>query len=334
MEDWRSIRDRIGSWYQIAGTRHYYLNSGSSFGTRAIDVKTGGGLEYTVLPDRGLDISLASFKGVNLVYQGSCGEVNPAYYNSSENEWLRMFYAGLLTTCGPSNIGPPCEDDGETLGLHGRFSSTPARNVCDLTDLESDNGEIRIIGEIDCSVMFGSRIRTKRTICSKIGLNKISIEDVIRNDTGKSVPFAMLYHINMGYPMLDDCVEINVNSSAVESYDEQSEMYLDSINSFLQPDGANREKNYLHKFDQEIKRGRATVVNPKLEIGVSIEFDLDALKYMTQWKQEGIKDYILGLEPCTVPCEKRSVLREKGLLSYLEPGEEKIHKVEIGIIHK
>lgn len=333
MEDWRSIRDRLGSWYQIAGTRHYSLTNGSSNGTRAIDVKTGGGLEYTVLPDRGLDISLASFRGANIVYQGSCGEVNPAYYNPSGNEWLRMFYAGLLTTCGPSNIGQSCQDDGESLGLHGRFSSTPARNVCDLTDLDRNNAEIRITGEIDCSVMFGARIRIRRTISSKVDSNKIMIEDIIRNDAGKAVPFAMLYHINIGYPMLDDCIEIKVNSSTVDAYDEYSKEHLNLINSFLKPDTNNREKNYLHKFGNNLHRGRATVVNPKLGFGLYIEFDTNELKYMTQWKQEGIKDYVLGLEPCNAPCEKRSALREKGLLQYLEPGEERTHKVEFGIIN-
>ena len=44
---------KIGHTLQIAGTRHYTLAGGAGDGVRAIDVKTGGGLEYTVLPDRG-----------------------------------------------------------------------------------------------------------------------------------------------------------------------------------------------------------------------------------------------------------------------------------------
>ena len=327
----KSIQNKIGNWYQVAGTRHYSLLSGNNNGTRAIDVRTGGGLEYTVLLDRGLDISLASFKGHNLVYQGSCGEVNPAFYNTTKSEWLWSFYGGLLTTCGPANIGPPCVDNGESLGLHGRFNNTPARSVCDLTRLTDEENEICIKGEIESSVIFGSKIRTVRTIKSPYGENRILIKDVIKNETGKSIPFAMLYHINLGYPMLDEGVKISVNSNSVEASDEESAKDINNIKDFSAPDSENKEKNYLHKFDKKLNTGKAEVLNEKLGLKLVIKFDLATLGYLSQWKMEGIKDYVLGLEPCNAPCQERSALRAMKLLPSLGENESVIHRVEIGI---
>ena len=98
--DFNELRKKIGNTAQIVGTRHYELTGGSSKGTKAIDVNTGSGLCFTIVPDRGMDISRASYKGVNLVFLTQNGEVNPAFYNPKDSEWLRSFFAGLLTTCG------------------------------------------------------------------------------------------------------------------------------------------------------------------------------------------------------------------------------------------
>ena len=34
-----------------------------------------------------------------------------------------------MTTCGLTYMGAPCTDAGDTLGLHGRISNTPACDV-------------------------------------------------------------------------------------------------------------------------------------------------------------------------------------------------------------
>jgi hypothetical protein len=58
----------IGNLSQLGGCRHYTLTEGWARGMRATDISTSAGLQYTILPDRGMDISLASYKGINLVY--------------------------------------------------------------------------------------------------------------------------------------------------------------------------------------------------------------------------------------------------------------------------
>lgn len=331
MQDWTEIEKKVGNWYQVAGTRHYTLDNGGNNGTRVIDVRTGGGLEYSVVADRGLDISLAAYKGINLVYLGTGGEANPAFYESRQSLWLRQFFAGLLTTCGPDNIGPPCVDEGVEYGLHGRFSNTPARNVCDLTDLESERGMICIRGEIDCSALFSSRLRIRRQICSPAGSNRIIISDKIRNCGGQKVPLAMLYHINCGYPLLDDDVEVAISSRETEAYDAYSRQFLAEINRFAAPDANNAEKNYLHRFAGNSRLGSASVTNSRLGIKLEIRFELDNLPFLTQWKMEGIRDYVLGLEPANCPCLPRDQLRASNLLPFIDPGEERVNHLEIEV---
>ena len=51
------IASRVGSISQIGGLRRYRLCGGLADGVEAVDVRTGSGLCYTVLPGRGMDIA-------------------------------------------------------------------------------------------------------------------------------------------------------------------------------------------------------------------------------------------------------------------------------------
>ena len=77
--------------------------SGSARGMRAIEVKNGSGLSFTVLPDRNMDISYASYKGIPLSFVSKVGEKSPVFYE--ESDFLRNFTAGLITTCGITYCG-------------------------------------------------------------------------------------------------------------------------------------------------------------------------------------------------------------------------------------
>ncbi|MDR1181145.1 MAG: aldose 1-epimerase family protein, partial [Bacteroidales bacterium] len=66
MADWygngltrQELRRRCGSMTQLCDMRAGLLNDGKSRGMRIIDVRTGGGLSFSILPDRCLDIAWA-----------------------------------------------------------------------------------------------------------------------------------------------------------------------------------------------------------------------------------------------------------------------------------
>jgi len=320
---------RTGSLRQLAGTRHCILTNGGAGGVRAIDVNTGGGLHYTILPDRGLDISLASFRGVNFSYLSPQEELSAAYYDCQADGWLRTFYAGLLTTCGPVNYGPACEYGGVTYSLHGRFNVTPAVNVCDMTDVSE--GIIKVSGRIANFVLFGEKIEIRRTISSVVGQNTIRINDVVTNHSDTDTPNMMMYHINFGYPLLDEDAEIYVGSESYAGFDENSRKFIDEIWSFGPPCVDNREKNYLHTMNRDVT-GTARLRNDKLGFGVEISFNTATLPYLNQWKYERTRDYVLGLEPANAPCDSIMAVSNAGKLPVLGAGCSVTHDVEIAIV--
>jgi hypothetical protein len=152
------ILQYIGNQSQIGGTRHYTLTEGWAKNLRAIDVNSGSGLQYTIMPDRGMDISLAGFKGTNLVYLTCNGETHPSYFEPENLGWLRTFTGGLLTTCGLTYIGGPVIDGNDHLGLHGRYSTIPARQIADLSEWIDNEYHIKIKGVVEEGVIFGNKL--------------------------------------------------------------------------------------------------------------------------------------------------------------------------------
>ncbi|NLT97682.1 MAG: DUF4432 family protein, partial [Christensenellaceae bacterium] len=272
------------------------------------------------------------YKGINITYLSRNLEVHPGYYEPKGEGWLRTFFAGLLTTCGATSLGPPCVDEGEELGLHGRHNALPAKNVCDLSSFEG--GEIRLTGSIEDCTLFGRKIVIRRSIYSKIGESKIIIEDIIENIGSHESPLTLLYHVNFGYPLLDENSEIVVSAGIPHAYDEYSQNYIREVSSFRKPDGKNAEKNYWYAFEPGKETAWAMVINRRLSngLGVYIRFDPISMPYMTQWKFEDEIDYVLALEPSNTLCYSRKELREKGLLPFIKAHETKKMRLEIGVI--
>jgi hypothetical protein len=322
----------IGNLSQIGHCRHYTLTEGWARGMRAADISNGSGLQYTVLPDRGMDISLASFKGINLVYLTSNGETHPSYFEPEGIGWLRTFGAGLLTTCGLTYLGSPCTDKGEQLGLHGRYSTIPASRFTDLSDWDGDDYIYRLKGTIEEGHLFGNKLRMEREISSACGQNVIRIKDSITNFGSKPSPYTILYHMNFGYPLLSEDAELIIDPEETQPRDSDAVPGINEFRKFIRPQPEYREQVFYHtmKGDNNGKTS-VTLVNVKLKLGIKLSFNIRQLPYVNQWKMMGNGEYVLGLEPSNVLVKSRNILREENSLPMLQPGESTVNDLKIKI---
>ena len=320
----------IGNLSQIGGCRHYTLSEGWGRGMRAADINTGSGLQYTVLPDRGMDISLASYKGINLVYLTCNGETHPSYYEPEGIGWLRTFAGGLLTTCGLTHLGPPCIDDGEQLGLHGRYSTIPVNQFSDLSDWIGNEYHYKVKGIVEEGFLFGKKLRMEREISSVRGQNVIRITDKITNFGSTVSPYTILYHMNFGYPLLSEDAEMVIDPSVTNPRDANAVPGINEFRKFIRPQPTYNEQVFFHTMKGD-QNGETTVTlkNGKIGIAVSIKFNIKQLPYITQWKMMGNGEYVLGNEPCNVLCKSRKTLREENALPILQPGESITNILEI-----
>ncbi len=79
MRNWEPDESRAscnrydGNMRQLCGLKRYFLADGRAAGTEAIEVNTGGGLRFTVLPGRGMDIPEMTYRGVPIAYLAKAG---------------------------------------------------------------------------------------------------------------------------------------------------------------------------------------------------------------------------------------------------------------------
>ena len=113
----------------LADIRPFELSDGPERGVRCLRVRNAAGLNFTILADRGMGLYDAQFQGVPLAFISAVGVTHPAYAEPQGMGWLRTWPGGLLTPCGLTQVGSPCNDNGEELGIHGRLSNLAAQQV-------------------------------------------------------------------------------------------------------------------------------------------------------------------------------------------------------------
>ena len=315
----------IGHDSQCYGVEEHRLVGGKGDGMRLLEINNGKGLELTVSPDRGADISRLRYHGINMSYFSPCGYVAPAYYESKGSDWLKSFTAGFLTTCGLQSVGTPCMDEGEELPLHGSIANIPAEQVYWF----EDNEELVVRAVMKDEVIFGRKLRMNRELRVSLNENSFFIQDMIENTGDTEQPFEILYHMNMGYPLLDEDSVVEIPSVSVTPRDDHAAEDIENWMKMTKPEAGYVERCYYHKFDES---GKASIYQPKLRQGLEILFDPKELDGFVEWKMMGIRDYVLGLECGNCLPDGRDVMRRNGMLKFLEPGEKKTYCVKIRMI--
>ena len=310
----------IGSQSQLYGVEEMRLIGGKGDGMRLLEVRNGAGLSFTVSLSRGADLSRLSFHGVNFGFFTECGYVSPAYFDPKGLGFLKSFTAGFLTTCGLCSVGDPCVDGGEEVGLHGTVSHIPAQNArYDVTEKE-----IRIHCEVrDCQAL-GRTMVLHREYIVPVGGDTLTIHDRVENAGITESPYQILYHFNMGYPLLSEAARLFIPSLRVAPRNEHAEKGLSRWGEIEKPQRGYEEMCFYHTMEKD---ARVSLFNPRISLGLEMRYDGEKLPCFTQWKQMGERDYVLGLEPGNAYPDGRDVMRKTGRLTTLGPGEASEHEI-------
>lgn len=333
----QELLQRIGNLSQIGGVEPFELVEGNTRGVRALRFRTGSGFSFTVLPDRGMDISAAEFNGQSLCWHSPTGPVAPAFYEPEGAGWLWGFFGGLLTTCGLTNTGPAGEDGGERYGLHGRASYLPAAEVAWSATWDGDECLLECRGTIREARLFGHNLTLTRRISAWLGESSLHIEDSVRNDGWTTSPLMILYHINAGFPLLDEGSRLIAPSRVVTPRDAEAESGLSVYDTFSAPLPDYKEQVFIHELAaaDDGRTGAAVVSETQGEhgLGLYVRFRQDQLPALFEWRQVGQGAYVVGVEPSnSANILGRAQARQEGSLPTLEPGEERRFQLEIGVL--
>jgi hypothetical protein len=325
---------RVGQMEQLAGIRLVEAGDGKARGCRLLDVWTGSGLRFQVNADRALDISGCEFKGVPLAWRSPAGDVHPAYYEPHGAGWLRSFPGGLLATCGLDQLGPPCQDGGQEFGLHGRISNCPAYHVNHRAFWSGDDYVLEISGECRQAALFNENLVLRRRIETRLGSSTIRIEDVVANDGFEPAPHMLLYHFNLGFPLVSEHSRLRLQAASSLARDADARAGLAEWDRFQPPTPGYREQVFIHRpIPDQDNAAVVELVNPQLGIGLRWTYDATHLPYLFEWKMMGEGAYVVGVEP--VNCDGvggRASARQLGQLPFLQPGESRRYRLDLEVI--
>lgn len=309
----------IGHPAQISGVEELILAKGKGKGMTLLQVRNGLGLEITLLADRAMDIARVTLKGNNLGYFSPCGYVAPGFYDNRGAGFLKSFTAGFMTTCGLTAVGSPCTDNGEELPLHGTIANTPCENY----SYEETESEITVKAQVRDAAIFAHQLILEREYRISKTENKVLLCDKIKNIGSAEAPLEVLYHCNIGYPLLSENTVLDIPASVTEPRNDHAKKGLSDCLKMEKPQRGYEEMCYYHTLSQ----GKVSAYSPDIKKRVTISFDTAELPCFVEWKMMGEHDYVLGLEPGNCLPDGRDVMRQKGMLEFLKPDEEKRHHI-------
>lgn len=329
------LEKRVGHASQLGGLKAYTLTEGKAAGIRAVDFRTTVGLEFTVLLDRAMDISEARYQGLSLCYRCPAGDAAPAYYDKQGLEWLWTFFGGLLITCGLSQAGASNTDGTEELGLHGRISTIPAERVSLSERWEGDTLWLEVSGVMREARLFGPNVELHRTISARGDGAGLRLCDHIINVGARPSPAMLLYHINLGFPLLDECAELVLPCIGMDPRDAEAEAGKEQWATMHAPVTGYAEKVYFHRMKADADGNvTAALINQKLRngFGLRLRYRQAELPWFTEWKMLGDREFVLGMEPGNCRPVGRAATRAAGELVELPVGGEIRTGFEIDVV--
>ncbi|MDD3347440.1 aldose 1-epimerase family protein [Oscillibacter sp.] len=344
MKQWNPMQDRpsciayYGNMAQAASLRRCTLSDGKARGVEAVDVRTGGGLEFTVLPGRGMDIVDCRYRGVPVSYLSKAGVTAPGYHDPRESQWLQSFFAGMVTTCGLSNVGPACVDEHPVLGpvpygLHGDISNTGADNVGTREAWTAGGYTMEVTGRMSEGRLHGEHLTLRRTVTARLGEKRFFLRDVFTNESAAPSPLLFFYHINIGHPILDDGSRLLLPVGRVWAETEVSKAGMEGYDRCGGPRPGALEQQFFHepKTDGAGKTVMA-LVNDDLALGLYLRYTRAQLPCLAQWKVERPGEYVFAFEPGICHPKSRREQREQGTLTVLASMESRCVDLEIGML--
>ena len=332
--------DKISNPYQLGGIETAVLDEGMGRGARVAWVNTGTGLRYKLVLDRAMDIADAFYNQYSLAWLSHLGISAPQPMALKGTDWIKTFGGGLLVTCGLDHVGGPEKDAYGERGLHGSISNTPA-TIESVRQPDIRTGDLRmsITGIIRQTQPLGARYELKRTISGEIGRPAIIIQDEVTNSGNTTVPHMLLYHFNLGWPLVDEGSRILWDGSWTPRESGPENKIFREGNDFHRcpgpledHSGGGEEAVFVDVPGDESGFCHTGIYNEKLGLALAVKFRKSQLPWLTNWQHFGRGEYVSGLEPGTHPPIGQAAARKSEQLLFLEPGETKKYETELAVL--
>jgi len=312
------------------------LYGGLSDGVDLVHVDNGA-LRFDVLASRGMGIWKMWAGDLCVGWNSPVrGPVHPQLVPLSDPSglgWLDGFDE-LFVRCGlESNGAAEFSDSGQVrYGLHGRIANKPAHQL--EVSADGETGQLAVSGVVDEVRFHFFKLRMFTTITTKVGETAVTVRDTIQNLSASPAEFQLLYHINIGPPVLGNGSEVVVPVKRMMPRDPVAVPGLPRWTSYGPPEPGKPEEAFYFDLQADDQQQTAVLLkNPHGDRGVSVHFNTRQLPCFTLWKNETAEadGYVTGLEPATNYPNSRSFETERGRVVSLAPGGTYTSEVQLQV---
>lgn len=290
------MNQKISNFDQIASLRRYTLTEGRGKGLDVIDCDNGK-IRFLLNVSKALDIMQLYHGGQNVSF------LSKNAFEAKDLPFLRRFEGGMLYTCGLDSAGRR-----EGHELHGSLHNTVAQVI----HASCDEKGIEVEAIIRDTELFGKNLVLRRRIFTEIGSEQLTLEDRLTNEGYTDAEYCLLYHINAGYPMLDEGANVVADIAEVHTRSEWAKQRMATMTEIgAAVPGEDETCYYLTLNKPEI-----ALVNKRMGKAFTVSYSNDTLPRFLMWKSMASGDYALGLEPCTTELDTSFTYKP------IKPGEE------------
>jgi Domain of unknown function (DUF4432) len=338
---------RVGHISQVGGVQLLGSEDGPSRGVRYLEFRTGTGFNFKVAVERGTDVGYAEYKGASLAWIPPTMLPGPWYFEQQDHfGWLRTALGGLNNSCGMVHIGNPETADvsrynfparsTETYGVHDRMAMLPGQLVSYGERWDGDECIIEAVGKVVQAQAYGENLVLTRRYTARLGESRFFMHDEIENAGFLPAEHMLLYHINVGFPIVDEGSELVAPVSKPPAIPDG--LPASDPNEYSRFVGPQKDWQ-LQGFELDMNadsdgRVPVAVVNPRLGDGgqgLYVIYNQKQMPVYLEWRMMGEGQYAVGIEPCTNTFG-RDIARRAGQLITLQPGDRRVYDIEIGVL--
>jgi hypothetical protein len=322
------------------GTRDWTVRlrccrGGRSNGVEVVEIDNGR-IAIDVLPTRGMGIWRVRRGSQTLGWRSPArGPVHPScvpILAPSGAGWLEGFDE-LMCRCGLQTNGPPVFDDAGRLihPLHGRIANLPAHYVELIVDEVARTLTIR--GIVDEAWLYSQSLRLTTSLTTGFGSNELSWNDEVENIGGQPATLQLLYHFNLGQPLLQAGARITAPVRSVAPFTEAA--VRDGIDRWNiippQRPESSSQVYYCELLPDELGQTRVLATGLVDNEAIALRFDTQALPCFTVWRNTAAEadGYVVGLEPGTNFPNLHPFEKQHGRAVSLGPGQKWAAKVTV-----
>lgn len=341
----REFERRVGHARQLFGVELMQFDDGSQRGVRVLEFATGAGLSFSVLVDRSMDIGRFDYCGTPMAWQSATGFRQPQLLDPMGDQgagFMRGF-SGLLCTCGFDHIRQPDRGSADHFDLplrreiqypmHGRGAFQPATLGGYGVRWDGDECHLWCEGTVVQAQVLGEQLTLTRRIEARVGSANLEITDTVTNEGFAATPHMLLYHINLGWPLLDEGARLVAPVTAIRSANMPPSVQQSGYR--VQPGPMPGHVQQVFDLDFAAEAGGVVpvaLVNDRLDLGFSLEFDAQAFRCLQQWQAFGEGVYGFGLEPATSHWGSRADAERAGEVIWLGHRESRTYRSRLSVL--